>query len=219
MLNRIVFSVFALLVAAGCQTVEVESPSNRTVEGDTVGSSVILGERLPVGMVLPYAADVTPETGAALASQGWLFCDGSAVAVLEYADLYQVIGNTHGEGDRPNTFRLPDYRGLFLRGVSGSSGRDPDADERSAAGPGGRSGNAVGSVQADSTGLHEHRETGVADLDGANLVVGSTNPQPGMKEVETTAVAGASDRETRPANAGVHYLIFAGIPSAPAEVD
>ena len=39
-------------------------------------------------------------------------------------------------------------------------------------------------------GLPEHVQTGVADLAGANVVVGSTNPVPGMKEVDTVVVAG-----------------------------
>jgi microcystin-dependent protein len=50
------------------------------------------------------------------APQGYLICDGSAVSRSQYANLFDVIGTSHGQGDGSTTFNLPDYRGQFLRG-------------------------------------------------------------------------------------------------------
>ena len=99
----------------------------------------------PVGMVSPFAgpAEVIPT--------GWLLCDGSEISRTEYANLYNAIGVCWGIGDGSTTFNLPDLRGLFLRGVSGNSGNDEDADGRLVLNNnGGNTGNSVGSYQGDA---------------------------------------------------------------------
>ncbi|MBR6847481.1 MAG: tail fiber protein [Bacteroidales bacterium] len=97
----------------------------------------------PPGMVSPFAGDSIPA--------GWLLCDGSEVSRTEYANLYNVIGVSWGAGDGSNTFNLPDMRGMFLRGVSGESGNDPDAIDRIVLNDnGGNTGNQVGSYQGDA---------------------------------------------------------------------
>ena len=69
---------------------------------------------LPVGMILAWPGTKAPS--------GWLNCDGSVVSRTTYADLFSVIGTTFGAGDGSTTFKLPDYRGDFLRGyLSGTS--------------------------------------------------------------------------------------------------
>lgn len=100
---------------------------------------------VPAGMIVPFAgpAENIPE--------GWLLCDGSEVSRSAYPNLYQAIGVCWGEGDANTTFNIPDLRGMFLRGVSGSSSNDPDADTRTLlSNKGGNSGNKVGSYQADA---------------------------------------------------------------------
>jgi microcystin-dependent protein len=82
---------------------------------------------------------------------GWLPADGSAVSRIVFADLFAVIGTTHGHGDAVTTFNLPDYRGRFLRGVDGGAGRDPDRFARGAMAAGGNVGDAVGTVQSFAT--------------------------------------------------------------------
>jgi microcystin-dependent protein/Tfp pilus assembly protein PilV len=42
---------------------------------------------------------------------GYLLEDGSAVSRTTYADLFAVIGTTHGAGDGSTTFNVPDSRG------------------------------------------------------------------------------------------------------------
>lgn len=95
------------------------------------------------GMIVPFAGLVEniPE--------GWLLCDGSAVSRSTYSNLYRSIGVCWGEGNGSSTFNLPDLRGMFLRGVSGSSSNDQDATKRVAKN-GGNKGNNVGSYQEDA---------------------------------------------------------------------
>lgn len=119
----------------------------------------------PPGMVSPFAGDSIPA--------GWLLCDGSAISRTEYANLYNVIGVSWGAGDGSTTFNLPDMRGMFLRGVSGESGNDPDADERLVLNDnGGNTGNSVGSYQGDAirniTGAVHNNIQGHGDWGGSS---------------------------------------------------
>lgn len=100
---------------------------------------------VPVGMIMPFAGP------AENIPYGWLLCDGAAISRTEYAELYNAIGVCWGMGDNSTTFNIPDLRGMFLRGVSGDSGHDPDANERIVlTDNGGNSGNNVGSYQGDA---------------------------------------------------------------------
>jgi microcystin-dependent protein len=51
---------------------------------------------------------------------GWLLCDGSAISRTTYAALFALIGTTYGVGNGSTTFNIPDFRGRFPLGVSGS---------------------------------------------------------------------------------------------------
>ncbi len=64
------------------------------------------------GAIVPFAGGDVPE--------GWLACDGSAVSRTGYAALFGTIGTTWGKGDGSTTFNLPDLRGRFPLGSSGS---------------------------------------------------------------------------------------------------
>ena len=66
-----------------------------------------------VGMVAPFATSTVPS--------GWLYCDGSAVSRTSYADLFSAIGTTWGAGNSTSTFSLPDFRGVFMRGIGTGS--------------------------------------------------------------------------------------------------
>lgn len=54
------------------------------------------------------------------AQSGWLECDGSAVSRSQFSSLFGAIGTIYGSGDGSTTFNLPDYRGRFRIGTSGS---------------------------------------------------------------------------------------------------
>ena len=48
--------------------------------------------------------------GGNFAPAGWMFCDGSVLAIAQNDALFQLIGTTYG-GDGVTTFALPDLRG------------------------------------------------------------------------------------------------------------
>ena len=67
----------------------------------------------PPGVVLPYAGAVAPE--------GWLLCDGTAISRTTYGSLFSAISTTYGTGDGSTTFTLPDFRGVYPRGAGTNS--------------------------------------------------------------------------------------------------
>ena len=159
---------------------------------------------------------------------GWELCDGRALSRTEpkYAALFAAIGTVHG-GDA-STFNLPDYRGMFLRGVDRGRGKDPDAAAREAAAPGGHSDGQIGTVQDDALQGHIHRwsmaEGSVGG--GDNVRIGKTNNATpismfGQSDVLSPELGYTIDRpdnhhefgtvrlsiETRPVNAAVHFII------------
>lgn len=182
-------------------------------EVDTGTAWVALAQSIPVGSVSIYAASIAPA--------GWLLCDGSAVSRTTYANLFALIGITHGQGDGSTTFNVPDYRGRFLRGVDGAAGRDPDNASRTAMGTGGNAGNAPGSVQVQKTAVnglaltdpkHAHPFTDgsliLTTNNVGNIAFGAG--QQYNSEAAPSASTGitlSGDNETRPINAYVNYII------------
>jgi hypothetical protein len=93
-----------------------------------VNSAVTVG--MPPGAVMTFAMNAAPA--------GWLAANGDTVSRTTYAALFSAIGTTFGAGDGSTTFKLPDLRGYFARGVDNGRGVD--------------SGRAFGSNQ-DATGI------------------------------------------------------------------
>lgn len=81
---------------------------------EAVGGTVS-GDTLPIGSIVEYGGNVDPSN--------WLICDGRAISRLLYADLFNAIGTTYGEGDGSTTFNIPDYRG---KGPVGLNSNDTD---------------------------------------------------------------------------------------------
>ena len=74
----------------------------------------ILSDAPPVGSMQMFAGTVAP--------YGYLFCKGQSVSKSKYAALFAVIGYTYGgSGD---SFKLPDFRGVFPRGFDDGRGVD-----------------------------------------------------------------------------------------------
>lgn len=170
-------------------------------------ASVGFSSVVPPGAVIAYAGATTPA--------GWLLCDGSSQDRVAFADLFAAIGTAHGEGDEPpTTFNLPDYRGFFLRGVSGSSGMDDDRDQRYQwTAVGGNVGNAVGSKQNSKVGPHRH-DLGVGWGDSTTMVLGggTTNRLASFAGDDWSGPGQPTTKystgiETRPVNAYVNFLI------------
>jgi microcystin-dependent protein len=57
----------------------------------------------------PYVGEIRM-FGGNFAPQGWMFCDGSILAIAQNEVLFQLIGTTYG-GDGQTSFALPDLRG------------------------------------------------------------------------------------------------------------
>ena len=180
---------------------------------------------VPVGTVVPFCGPSTK------VPDGWLICDGSSLdgSSAEYAQLFSVIGTAWG-GSGTN-FRLPDMRGMFLRGVNGNRSdgyADPDNTR------------AVGSVQVDAIQSHNHTGTTNPDGDHSHDIQqlpydsnGSGQSQQTLREsdgsdenwgaVKTPSPNGAistdgehthtfttgntGGSETRPNNVAVYYII------------
>lgn len=175
----------------------------------------------PVGAILPWAGPTNT------IPKNFKLCNGDRLdrTLKENQDLFDAIGTTWG-GDGANSFYLPDLQGVFLRGVSGASGRDPDADKRIAPMPSGpnpgNQGNAVGSFQPDAMQAHKHDVTFIRDsICGSNRthdVDGggekwNADPNLGTLSVaignpaESTAGPVRHGAETRPKNAYVYWII------------
>ena len=142
-----------------------------------------------------------------LESQGWMLCDGRWLSRDSYSSLYAVIGDLYGSqsGSSGEEFRIPDYRGLFLRGFDGGAGMDPDAEFRTS--PDGQATeNVVGSLQCDALQDHTHNYqqvpvSGVSQTgDGAGVSATSTATTSPNDPALTAA-------ESRPKNINVNYII------------
>lgn len=181
----------AMTLLAGCAGVSREELDQRLAG--------LKGGSVPVGTVVAYAGEAIPA--------GWLLCDGTEYFVEKYPALAAAVGRLHGSSDPQNKFRVPDYRGRFLRGVDRGAGNDPDAATRAASAPGGTKGDAVGSIQGHQVASHYHevRKSGASQSDGSERFQAGSNDQP--KGVLFSNTYGGN--ETRPVNAAVHWIIRA----------
>ncbi|WP_175868864.1 phage tail protein [Bartonella gabonensis] len=81
-------------------------------------------ESFPAGFIATFAMQEVPI--------GWLLCDGKAYKREDYPQLFKAIGDKWGK-DSEITFKVPDFRGMFLRGFDDGRGLDDDrkfADEQ-----------------------------------------------------------------------------------------
>jgi microcystin-dependent protein len=190
---------------------------------------------IPIGTVCPFAGQVNPVSGSAndvwvnsrcgsnnpqpgklageaplsyLEAQGWMLCDGRWLGTDIYPELFAALGYLYGKGtygNGKNTFRIPDYRGLFLRGFDAGAGIDPQAADRIAP-TGSGTMNVVGSLQCDTLQEHTHNY---------DLVQPSGISQPGQaagtsvtsKPTTSPNAPAAFGPETRPKNIAVNYII------------
>ena len=167
----------------------------------------------PAGAIMAFAGTTAPS--------GWLKCEGQAVSQTTYAALYAAIGstwNTGGEG--AGNFRLPDLRGMFLRGT----GTNATGSSSGAVGP------SVGAYAADTYLNHSHAVTDPGHSHGgtnSGLILTHTNGSSAWITLNagsastiysSTTTASATTgltvntsttggTETKPKNYGVLYII------------
>ena len=178
---------------------------------------------IPSGAIMPFAGDIDK------IPNGYLLCDGKPYSQEDYLSLYDAIGKAWGE-DGVSTFRVPDLRGYFLRGVDPNS-VDKDGDSRNSLYTSGNSGRSVGSYQDDAVkshlhaagtlrtttnGEHSHDMNQLADESGnGNNIDGTdgtgTNQNTGIAGNHTHDLTGETaeyiGNESRPINVYVHYII------------
>lgn len=157
----------------------------------------------PVGSVLAWCGSNT------MIPEGWLYCDGTLLEQSQYPQLYNAIGHSFGnpapsDNYDPNTqFFLPDFRGYFLRGVDGGTGRDPDSTSRIDMQAPSNQYSGVGSVQLDQFRQHTHGYQKVVFDQGEGIKDGNDSD---LSSASTDSTGG---NETRPINAYVFYIILA----------
>lgn len=199
-----------------------------TLAGGNAGES----SPIPAGVIMPYAGMEAPE--------GFFLCDGSLLEIREYPELFKAIGTHYGPaknaaGDfilseaekkeldtrdvaMEGRFRLPDFRGRFLRGANLESGSDLGVEERIPLGSGDME--SVGSLQLDSTKLPNNgfatSEGIIASIDGQIVrerVHGGTDAHRSFIRDPSSIDAAhrhhiiGGDVETRPVNVSVNYII------------
>lgn len=173
----------------------------------------------PVGTVMAYAGRWPPlQVDGRRATEGelgWAVCDGRAFDQVPGVDPSRLALLARALGDA----RLPDYRGIFLRGNDPDGRHDPDGRVR-----------ALGSLQKDSLASHRHHvrlgggehthavsfaaavegQGGDTDNDphGArqqNFNLQTTGPGGHVHDGFTDTEGGVG--ETRPVNRTVNYII------------
>jgi len=144
---------------------------------------------IPIGTIIAYPAGAIPE--------GFLKCNGAAVARASYPDLFAAIGTTYNQGgETTSQFRLPDLRGEFIRGAD--EGRGIDA------------GRGIGTWQADEFKSHIHKlrvqvysDSTYAGLGGEGNGGTIYNPW------DHDPIQPTGGAETRPRNVAMVYCIKA----------
>jgi microcystin-dependent protein len=65
-----------------------------------------------VGIISPLVGDIK-QSIRQTDFEGWLLCDGGEIPIIQYPELYDLIGNTFGSSSSGN-FRLPNAQGRVL---------------------------------------------------------------------------------------------------------
>ena len=156
-LNGVTDGVIRLKVQGESVLVQSISANDWWVTADT-------RDKTPVGTIVAFAGDDVPA--------GYVRCDGTVYSRTDprMIELFARIATRWGFVDATN-FRVPDLRGVFLRGVDSGRGQDPDANSRTAAYPNGSTGGVVGSYQDSDIKTHQHNVT----LSGNTTEAGNHN--------------------------------------------
>jgi microcystin-dependent protein len=178
--------------------------------------AVVSPDIVPLGAIIPFAGEVTVSTTSALSAAGWLPCNGTKIQISSYQELYQVIATSYG-AENSSSFYLPDFRGLFLRGMqgqlaSGQSPMDPDYQNRTAPQPNlqnpGNKGNNVGSIESSQFASHNHNYTYNNSYWNTAAAIGDHYAETNSP-VTWTSGTNSTLAETRPNNINVNYIIKA----------
>lgn len=180
-----------------------------------IGNEKLLSVPYALAAPDPTPAGFIGAFGGITSPIGYLICDGSAVSRTTYNRLFAAIGTAYGAGDGSTTFNIPDFRGMFLRGLDGSANNDPDNSTRIVNNTGGNTGNNIGSMELDAFQGHRHGVSSNAAYGGPNNT-DSGSLRNGFYVATITILDPISDgtngtprtsSETRPKNVNVNYII------------
>ncbi|MBB4000304.1 phage tail protein [Aureimonas pseudogalii] len=153
-----------------------------------------------VGMITAFAGNGYSKPA------GWLVCDGELVEKEKYSELYAVIGDAYGRSSDGHKFYIPDFQGMFLRGLEKEGGaRDPDGDARFDARDRTVVGRRIGSVQLDAFQAHAHKYWMFPGQDGG--IASGQNWKQKESITHEFSDGARTSAETRPKNVYVNYLI------------
>jgi microcystin-dependent protein len=191
---------------------------------------------VPIGTVIAFSGPIDANHPV---PTGWMLCDGAPLSKTAYPQLFDVVGTLYGDGrDHSGNkasgtdFNLPDFRGLFLRGVNGDKTggyADPDVATRAVMIAGATASGGIGSVQSDQVGPHIHAITDPGHSHNVNnsllrgdrgggvgrggsqatLGIAADNPNITATSSNGTGISINSNgtSESRPRNVAVYYLI------------
>ncbi len=148
--------------------------------------TTIRGYLVPVGATMEWPGATEPA--------GWYFRDGRSLSRATHPQLFAVVGTAFGSVDA-NSFNLPDDRGQFKRGLNDgrADGReDPDG-----------AGRTLGDYQAGQLEAHTH--TGAFQ----HVTASSAGAGPGSQGTNADSTGSTGGSETRSANTGTRWIIFA----------
>lgn len=150
----------------GAGSINGGSPGSDTefnIDGTTIKQDGNL--LVPVGVVFPYSATSAPG--------GYLLCDGSAVSRTTYANLFSVIGTTHGTGDGSTTFNVPNLENKFIYGGTsiGTTG-----------------GSSTATLSESNIPAHTHTVANTVVVNNQNTTTGFDGDDPGaLDEINLAA--------------------------------
>jgi len=138
---------------------------------------------IPIGTILAYS-------GESSVPSNFTICDGKLLSVIDYRELSIILNGKFNKGDEtPDQFRVPDLRGIFIRGFDNDKGIDRNRK--------------FGSVQDQSIQNHSHTFNPNVDCVSGNIfchyaTIWSTVGWINNYDYST---------ETRPKNIALNYII------------
>jgi microcystin-dependent protein len=163
-------------------------------------------------MAQPYVGEIRMFAGN-FPPSGWMFCDGSQLAISENETLFQLIGTTYG-GDGESTFNLPDLRGRvpIHQGTNPNTGTNYQMAEAS----------GVETVTLTTQQIPQHNHAllatqlaGTQPNPGGNILANSQGPQPYLQEnpdgnlnaQALTPAGGSQPHENLQPYLGINFVI------------
>ncbi|WP_375658731.1 phage tail protein [Bartonella sp. MR30HLJHH] len=163
-------------------------------------------ETFPSGFIATFAMQEVPNR--------WLLCDGATYERKDYPQLFKAIGDKWGKNS-DTTFKVPDFRGMFLRGFDNGRGLDRSRKFADIQQDCLKSHTHACSVESAGQHAHNFQYAGVGwsanDIGRRNpnyhyqTLTGITEPS-GMHTHKIT-LSSTGEAETRPVNATVVYAI------------